>query len=42
MYEAIRDGAAIPKAVKIARDEIRADHSDPYWWAGFVLLGVHA
>jgi CHAT domain-containing protein len=42
MYEAIREGTAIPKAVKIARDEIRADHSDPYWWAGFVLLGVRA
>jgi len=39
LYEALADGAAVPAAVGAARDEIRLDHPDPYWWAGFVLFG---
>jgi tetratricopeptide (TPR) repeat protein len=42
LYEALLDGAAIPEAVQLARAEMRADHDDPYWWAGFALFGVHA
>ncbi|GAA1945595.1 CHAT domain-containing protein [Streptomyces durmitorensis] len=42
LYEALLDGVAIPEAVKAARAEIRADHDDPYWWAGFALFGLHA
>jgi tetratricopeptide (TPR) repeat protein len=42
LYEALLDGAATPEAVRTARAEIRADHDDPYWWAGFALFGVHA
>lgn len=39
LYEALTDGAGVPEAVGTAREEIRLDHPDPYWWAGFVLLG---
>jgi len=42
LYEAIISGAPVPDAVQSAREEIRADHSDPYWWAGFVLFGARA
>ena len=42
LYEAIISGAPVPNAVQSAREEIRADHRDPYWWAGFVLFGARA
>ncbi|SET47164.1 Tetratricopeptide repeat-containing protein [Geodermatophilus poikilotrophus] len=40
LYGALRRGASVPLAVGTARQALRADHSDPYWWAAFVLFGV--
>jgi CHAT domain-containing protein len=38
-YERLRDGARPAEALRAAQLEIKGEHSHPYYWAPFVLVG---
>jgi hypothetical protein len=38
-YVHMREGEPKAEALRLAQMELRSDHSEPYYWAGFVLVG---